>query len=177
MYKNKQLLARRAIEEYLKSGERISVREEEVAKEWREWGTCFVTLKINNDLRGCIGNVEPFEPLYKNVVRNALAAAFSDPRFPPLQLNELKDLTIEVSVLSTPKDYQPKNTEELLKFLKKEKPGLILEKDGTRALFLPQVWEELPRPEEFLSHLCMKAGLEADEWKNQGIKYQIFRIN
>lgn len=175
-YGAREELARRVIEKYLETGRRISVRKNEVPEGWRKSGACFVTLKTGDKLRGCIGNVEPFEPLYKNIVRNAAEAAFSDPRFPPLSASELKNISIEVSVLSAPQIFQPKNTDELLKYLRRERPGLIMEKFGRRALFLPQVWEELPEPGEFLTHLCLKAGLKANEWKDAGVKYRIFKV-
>lgn len=176
MFKTKEELAGKAIEYFLKTNKKLLVNKGNLPLEWQDKRACFVTLKINEELRGCIGSVIPFEPLSLNIIRNAISAGFYDPRFPPLQEKEFSKLTIEVSVLSIPEKYQPENPESLLKFLKKERPGLIIEKEGQKALFLPQVWEELADPRDFLTHLCLKAGLDANSWKANDLKYQIFKI-
>lgn len=165
---NKIKLARLAIRKYLETGEKIRA-------ESQEPGACFVTLYKHGRLRGCIGNVEPIGSLEQAIIDNAISAATRDGRFEPVQASELPDLQIEVSVLSPLKPYQPKNKQVLLDFLSKNKPGLVIQKFGRRAVFLPQVWEQLPRPEDFLAQLCLKAGLAADDWQ-AGMRFFVFSV-
>lgn len=176
-YSTREQLARDAIENALCDKGTLSVNREDVPSEWRKKKACFVTLKKGGILRGCIGSIKSFEELYKNIIRNAVGAAFDDPRFPPLRFEELKSLEIEVSILTEPKIYLPNSVFDLLDFLSNNKPGLILEKGGQKALFLPQVWEDIKKPEDFLSRLCLKAGLPPLEWKNiHDIDFRIFNI-
>jgi len=129
----------------------------------RKAGT-FVTLKKKGELRGCIGSLEAIQEMYRDVMENAEHAAYDDPRFSPLEETELEDVRIEISVLSNPVGLVVKNVRELTQKLESEKPGVILRQGWAKATFLPQVWEELPNAEDFLSHLCMKAGLSPDSW-------------
>jgi len=125
----------------------------------------FVTLTINNQLRGCIGNLDSTDSIAEGIERNAVNAAFRDPRFPPLKADELDRVDIEVSILTEPQPLQYKDSNDLLSKLRVNVDGVILRKGSASATFLPQVWEQLPNPETFLSHLCTKAGLPADTWK------------
>lgn len=125
----------------------------------------FVSLHINKELRGCIGIIETKEPLIKTLPEHAIFAAFDDPRFPPLQLDEFNKIKIEISLLSPPEPLKYKNADDLLHKLIPGKHGIVIKKGFSKATFLPQVWEQLPRKEEFLSHLCTKAWLDSDEWK------------
>jgi len=136
----------------------------------------FVTLNIDGDLRGCIGNLSDSDFVKDGVRKNAVNAAFHDPRFPALSKNELKKIEIEISILSEPKPLEYKNGADLIKKLKVNVDGVILRKDMAGATFLPQVWKQLPKPEEFLSHLCMKAGLPADAWKNSGLEVLVYQV-
>jgi len=129
---------------------------------------CFVTLnKKGTGLRGCIGMFEATTPLYKNVISRAIAAALSDPRFPPVKFSELDDIKIEISVLTEPKPLKFDSPEDLLSRLRPNIDGVILETPYgfRRSTFLPQVWEQLPDKEQFLAHLCMKHYAPADAWK------------
>jgi AmmeMemoRadiSam system protein A len=126
-----------------------------------------VTVYIDKALRGCIGNAVAVGPLYRSIVENAIYAVSLDNRFEPINVTELPRLTVDVSVLSPLEEYHPIGQSELLKYLKKVKPGLMLAKNGQSALFLPQVWQELPEPTEFLKHLCLKAGLNSNDWQSQ----------
>ena len=141
----------------------------------------FVTLYKNNELRGCIGFPEPIFPLYKAVIKAALAAAFEDPRFPPLQKQEFKDISIEISVLTVPKFIKVKNPEEYIKKIKIGRDGLIIRSNSNSGLLLPQVATEYKwDAKTFLEHLCQKAWLSSDAWKditNKIYKFQaqIFR--
>lgn len=135
------------------------------AADWLdEPGACFVTLHKHGALRGCIGSLLPRRPLGEDVAANARAAAFHDPRFPPLGSDELKDVDIEVSVLSDPEPIFPADEAALMAMLHPGVDGLILEYGVHRSTFLPQVWEQLSTPEEFLTHLKQKGGLPADFW-------------
>lgn len=129
-------------------------------------GACFVTLKVHGQLRGCIGSLEARQPLYDDVVHNAVAAAFRDPRFPPLGSDELNEVEIEVSLLSAaaPMDYFDET--DALAQLRPGADGIILEYGAHRGTFLPQVWEDLPQPQRFLAHLKRKAGLPEDFWSD-----------
>lgn len=118
----------------------------------------FVTLKYNNDLRGCIGSIIAHRMLLDDVMSNAVSAGFNDPRFQPLTANELSYLTLEVSVLSEPEILEYKDFEDLCKKITPHVDGLILKHEIYQGTFLPQVWEQLPTPKLFLEHLSMKAG-------------------
>lgn len=126
---------------------------------------CFVTLTKKGDLRGCIGHLLPVQPLYVDVIDNARAAALNDYRFDPVTLAELPLIKIEISILDIPKKFAYCKPKDLTDYLAKNKPGVIIKKGFNQATFLPQVWDELKTPEEFLAYLCQKAGLPADEWQ------------
>ena len=135
---------------------------------------CFVTLKLNNQLRGCIGTIEPVFKMYECTIRNAVNAAFRDYRFDPLMPEEYDKIKIEISVLSKPIEIDYKNPDDLLNKIKSFKDGIILEKDNRSATFLPQVWEQIPNKIEFLEQLSLKAGLNHDIWKTAEIsKYTV----
>ena len=127
-------------------------------------GASFVTLTKMGDLRGCIGSLEPHRPLGEDVRANALAAAFRDPRFMPLAREEFNDIRIEVSLLSASESLTVGSEDEALSVLRPGIDGLIFEYAQHRSTFLPQVWEQLPEPLEFLAHLKRKAGLPQDFW-------------
>ena len=121
----------------------------------------FVTLKLEDNLRGCIGSLEARRPLGEDVVANARAAALQDPRFAPLTRDEFDAIDIEVSLLSVPRRVLFEDHADLMRQLRPGEDGIILECDGRRATFLPQVWETLPDPEQFLAHLKQKAEIPA----------------
>jgi len=128
-------------------------------------GACFVTLMLERRLRGCIGSVRARRPLADDVRANARAAALGDPRFPPLTAAELPATRIEVSLLAPPMPLPAATEEEALAGLRPGVDGLILDGGGdAHATFLPQVWEHLPSPREFLAQLKHKAGLPRDFW-------------
>lgn len=126
----------------------------------------FVTLERKRRLRGCIGHLEATQPLALDVSDNAFAAAFQDPRFPPLALAELAPLSIKVSVLTPAVELAFADEVELLAQLVPGSDGLILADAGRRGTFLPAVWEQLPAPEDFLRRLKEKAGLRPDHWSD-----------
>jgi len=130
----------------------------------REYGACFVTLHKGDALRGCIGSLTAHRPLGEDVMANALAAAFQDPRFDPLTRDEFEDIRIEVSVLSKPERVFPADEAGLIAKLRPGVDGLTLEYGPHRSTFLPQVWEQLPDGHDFLAHLKQKGGLPSGFW-------------
>ncbi|MBN1673307.1 MAG: AmmeMemoRadiSam system protein A [Kiritimatiellae bacterium] len=127
---------------------------------------CFVTLeKEGMGLRGCIGTFERERPLYENVIGRAIAAASHDTRFKPVQYAELARIKLEISVLTEPRPLPFDSPQDLLAKLRPEVDGVILQTPYGGSTFLPQVWEQLPRKEEFLSRLCLKHGAPADIWR------------
>jgi len=129
-----------------------------------EPGAVFVTLELNGHLRGCIGSYLARRPLVRDVAENAFAAAFRDPRFPPLSVDELPQLEFHISLLTRPVPLPVNSREELLATLRPGVDGLLLEDPPHRSTFLPQVWESLPDPGEFLDHLLLKGGLPRGYW-------------
>ena len=129
-------------------------------------GACFVTLTLDGDLRGCIGSLEPHRPLIKDVCDNAFAAAFRDPRFPPLSEAELARLHIEVSVLGPLEEIHFRDEADLLRQIVPGVDGLVLEDSGHRGTFLPLVWEQLPDKQQFWQQLKRKAGLPPHYWSD-----------
>lgn len=156
-------LARASVRKGL-CGEELSVRPETYPPALRARRASFVTLKIEERLRGCIGSLEARHPLVTDVVRNAHAAAFRDPRFPALTWPEFERLDIHLSLLSSPEPLAVASEEELLAQLRPGVDGLILIEGALRSTFLPAVWEQLPEPREFVRSLKRKAGLPADYW-------------
>lgn len=125
-------------------------------------GAVFVTLRTTptNKLRGCIGSLVAHRPLYKDIILNAQASALRDTRFKPLTKKELKNITIEVSLLSKPKPLEYKSREDLIQKIEPLKDGITLTLEKHRATYLPSVWQELKKFDAFFSSLCLKAGLE-----------------
>jgi hypothetical protein len=168
-------LAREGVEKYFVNETPDFSR---VPEKLRKKGAAFVTIeKIIGDkkqLRGCIGYVEPIKPLYKTVYEVALAAAFEDPRFPPVRASELSFLVYEVSVLSSIKKLMGR-PEERPRLIKIGKMGLIAKKGFFSGLLLPQVpveegWDE----ETFLAYTCLKAGLSSDCWLDESVEFYYF---
>lgn len=136
----------------------------------------FVTLKIQGQLRGCIGNLTASESVLNGVRRNAINAAFHDPRFSPLSKDELDRTEIEVSILTEPQPLEYRDGQDLIQKLRTHVDGVIIRKGHASATFLPQVWEQLPEPDDFLTHLCRKAGLPADAWKSSNLEVLTYQV-
>ena len=132
----------------------------------------FVSVYVKEDLRGCIGNLNSID-LKEGIATYAVMAAHGDHRFDPIEKKELLSMKIHINLLSEPKEIFPANAFELLKILE-SKPGLMIEKNYRGATFLPSVWEQLPNKEEFMNHLCIKAGLPAEEWKKPGMSFHVY---
>ena len=143
---------------------------------FRDQRGTFVTLQIKGRLRGCIGCLTSSESLLAGVKRNALAAACDDPRFPPLAAAELPQVEIAVSILTKPQPCAYLDNQDLLTKLQPEIDGVIIRRGLACATFLPQVWQQLPRAEDFLAHLCRKAGLPPDSWQNGGLEVETYQV-
>ena len=126
----------------------------------------FVTVKVEGALRGCIGQSRPCKPLVADVAKNAYAAAFTDDRFAAITAADVDDIDVKVSVLGDLEPVRFSSEAELLALLRPGIDGVVLECDDQRALFLPDVWETLPEPRDFLAQLKVKAGLEPDHWSS-----------
>jgi AmmeMemoRadiSam system protein A len=170
-------LAREALEHGVKKGKLPKLDLESLTPRLREQGASFVTLTVNDDLRGCIGALKACQPLAEDVREHAVAAALEDPRFPPVSPAELNGIRIEVSRLTEPVDLEYSSAEELLVKLRPHVDGIIL-RDGPRrrATFLPQVWEKIPDPSEFLDNLCYKMGAEPGLWRRKHLGVQIYQV-
>jgi AmmeMemoRadiSam system protein B/AmmeMemoRadiSam system protein A len=173
-------LARRTINDRLgiKPQEPASASQQDPLSEpcfQRHCGT-FVTLKKNGALRGCIGNLIANKSVAEGIRDNALSAAFRDPRFPPLAPKEVDQLQISISILTQPKPLQYKDAADLLAKLRVNVDGVILRRGTAGATFLPQVWEQLPDPNDFLAHLCLKAGLQANTWRNTKLDVSTYQV-
>ena len=164
-------LARDSIKACLRDGGALEQKPEN--KKLEEHRGVFVTLEEYGELRGCIGYLGAAQPLYLAVRDNAVNAALKDPRFPPATLEELDNIEIEISVLTTPEPIESESPEELLQKIRPGIDGIIIEYKGRSATYLPQVWEQITDKKEFLGSLCNKAGLRSDCWKEKGVK--IFR--
>lgn len=136
----------------------------------------FVTLTINDNLRGCIGHIIPQESLIEGIKINAINAAFEDPRFPPLSREEWGKVKVEISILTEPKHLEYSGSDDLLGKLRKGIDGVIIQKGYAQATFLPQVWDQLPDKAEFLTHLCMKAGMSGSEWKKGELTVYTYQV-
>ncbi len=149
-------------------------REELVAKYpyLGEDGAAFVTLKYKHQLRGCIGSIIAHRKLLDDIIHNAESAAFSDPRFAPLSSDELTNLTLEVSVLTKPEILEYSDFDDLVQKIQANIDGLILQHGVYNGTFLPQVWEQLPEPKDFLEHLSMKAGADPSIYKEHPAIYR-----
>ena len=139
-------------------------------------GAAFVTLTVHGQLRGCIGALEPYQPLADDVREHAIAAGLNDPRFPPVVERELKDIEIEVSRLTAPVPLEYTDADDLLAKLCPGVDGVILRYGWHRATFLPQVWEKIPNKSDFLDNLCWKMGVDAKTWRKKHLEVLIYQV-
>lgn len=139
-------------------------------------GACFVTLRAQGRLRGCIGTLTAHEPLYLAAVHNAHGAAIRDRRFAPVAPEEVPGLSLEISVLTPPRELSFCSPSDLLAKLEPHRHGVVLRSGGFSATFLPQVWEQLPDKEQFLNHLAQKAGCQASAWREPGTRVSVYEV-
>jgi len=142
----------------------------------RQLGAAFVTLTIGGRLRGCIGALEAQLPLAEDVAEHAVAAGIHDYRFNPVRPEELSRIKIEVSRLTSPVALPYKDPQELVSLLRPHVDGVVLRDGFKKSTFLPQVWEKLPDPHEFLSHLCAKMGAPEDTWQRKPLEVSIYQV-
>ena len=159
-------VARESIRHGLEHGRPLHVNVAEYPETLQQPGASFVTLNIGGELRGCIGSLEAIRPLVEDVADNAYAAAFRDPRFPPLSEAEYPRLEYHISILGPSEPMQFESEEDLIRQLRPGVDGLVLSDRGRRGTFLPSVWQSLPEPRDFLRHLKQKAGLPPDYWSD-----------
>mgnify|MGYP002640867335 CR=1 FL=1 len=169
-------VARKTIQESLSGGKGVEKIEKNLSPIYKEKRGTFVTLTIGGNLRGCIGHIIAQETLIEGIKVNALNAAFRDPRFNPVGKNEWDRVKIEVSILTDPKPLSYSGAEDLLKKLRPGIDGVILKKGYRQATFLPQVWEQLPEKEDFLNHLCLKAGFDGNAWKKGDFEVSTYQV-
>ena len=156
--------AAEAIESRLERRAASGPAEDSLPAELRERRASFVTLTVAGELRGCCGTLEPRRPLATDVWHNARASAFGDPRFQPLEAREWRRVDLEVAVLSPLERVPVRSEAELVAQLVPGEDGLVIAWRGSRATFLPKVWEQLQDPIDFLGHLKRKAGWAPDFW-------------
>lgn len=157
-------LARQSIVHGLETGRPLPVNLDDYPAALRQIRATFVTLERGGRLRGCIGMLEAVRPLAQDVAENAFAAAFRDPRFPPLSNGELAGLDLHISVLNPATAMSFDSEAALIAQLRPGVDGVILQEGGRRGTFLPAVWDDLPDPKQFLQHLKQKAGLPTNYW-------------
>jgi len=139
-------------------------------------GCCFVTLTRRGNLRGCIGALQPMEPLFEDARHHAVQAALDDYRFSQVTSAEIPDLEIEISVLTEPQPLAYDKPEDLLLRLRPQVDGVVLREGLHRATFLPQVWEHFSDPRDFLGALCEKMGVSADTWRRTKMSVQTYQV-
>ena len=147
-----------------------------IPEELKQLGATFVTLTRNGELRGCIGTLEATRPLVEDVRVHAVAAALEDYRFPPLPVDELPKIRIEISRLTNPKKILFNNPEELLSQIRPGIDGVVIQTGVRRATFLPQVWDKVPDVEIFLGMLCRKMGSGPKCWRDKNIDISTYQV-
>jgi len=169
-------LAREAMEYGVRSKKLPPLDEVSLPPALLEQGVSFITLTIRGELRGCIGALEAHQSLVQDVREHAIAAALEDPRFPQVREDELNRIQIEVSRLTRPVPLEYKDADDLLSKLRPHMDGVILRYGFKRATFLPQVWEKIPNPADFMDNLCYKMGVSDNTWRNKHLDVLIYQV-
>ncbi len=169
-------LARSTIQKAVNHQPLLSWNVNDLSADLGRKGAAFVTLTMDGELRGCIGSLEAYQSLVEDVCEHARQAALEDYRFPPVTAGEIPKLHIEISRLTVPVPLKYENPSDLPGALHPNVDGVILKDGFRRATFLPQVWEQLPDAEEFLSHLCAKMGAPADLWRRKVLEVSIYHV-
>ncbi len=168
--------AREALEVGVQGGKLSSINMEKLPERLREIGASFVTLTIGGYLRGCIGTLEASQPLIDDVREHTLAAAFNDYRFPPVRPEEVDQINIEISYLTPPIPLDYRDSNDLVNRLHPGIDGVVIRDGIRRATFLPQVWQKISDPEEFLSMLCRKMGVDANSWRTKKLEILVYKV-
>lgn len=169
-------IARQALEHAVRGETLPLINLTELPPALREHGASFVTLTIDDRLRGCIGVLDAHQPLALDVQEHAVAAARQDYRFPQVKPVELPHIQIEVSALTPRIPLEYTQPQDLITKLRPHIDGVILQDGMRKATFLPQVWDKLPEPEVFLSHLCQKMGAPEDFWRKKPLEVFIYQV-
>lgn len=169
-------LAREALESAVRGHKLPPLDQTQLTPVLRAEGAAFVTLTVRGQLRGCIGSLQPYQPLVEDVREHAVAAGLQDYRFPPVRPTELAQIRIEVSRLTLPQPLAYTDANDLLAKLRPGTDGVILRDGSRRATFLPQVWEQIPEKTEFLGHLCAKMGAAANLWRQKPLEIEIYQV-
>ena len=169
-------MAREAMEHAVRGKKLPPLDSSTLSSSLREQGASFVTITIRGQLRGCIGALEAYQPLADDVREHAVAAALEDPRFPPVREDELSRIQVEVSRLTRPIPLEYSDANDLLSKLRPYVDGVILRDGFRRATFLPQVWEKIPDPAEFLNNLCYKMGSRDDLWRSKHLDVLVYQV-
>jgi uncharacterized protein len=169
-------LARQSIELAVNQSPLPDLKLEQYSPRLREKGASFVTLTEGGELRGCIGALEPYQPLVQDVCEHAAGAALEDYRFFPVTTDEVPGLEIEISCLTPSQRLSYTEPEELIQRLRPGIDGVVLRDGMRRATFLPQVWEKIPEPEAFLSQLCQKMGAPASLWRRKLLEVFTYQV-
>jgi len=174
----KQLLdlARQSIDLAVNGRPPLQLLLSEFSTALQENGATFVTLTKGGALRGCIGILEACQPLVQDVCEHAMAAAMSDFRFPTVNPDEVPELTIEISRLTTLQPLGYETPLDILDLLRPHIDGVVLQDGPRRATFLPQVWKKIPDPEDFLSHLCQKMGASGSLWREKVLDVSVYQV-
>jgi uncharacterized protein len=169
-------LARESIENYVNNRPLPNFDKKALSQVLQEDGASFVTLTYKGNLRGCVGALDPYQCLTEDVREHAIAAAFEDYRFPPVRAAEVGDIKIEISYLTRPEVIIYNNPIDLLEILRPNIDGVVIRDGMRRATFLPQVWEKIPDPEEFIEQLCIKMGSSPDLWRRKKLDVLTYQV-
>lgn len=169
-------IAREALEKSVQGQPLPQVKLMALPPSLQEDGASFVTLTKSGRLRGCIGALQAYQPLAVDVQEHAVAAALQDFRFPNVTPSELNLINVEVSVLSPRAPLRYEGPQDLVHQLRPKIDGVVLQDGLRKATFLPQVWEKVPDPELFLSHLCIKMGAPGDLWRNKPLQVYTYQV-
>jgi uncharacterized protein len=170
-------LARQALESAVRKEPLPRIEDVLLTPTLRAEGASFVTLTVRGNLRGCIGALQPYQSLADDVREHAVAAAMEDYRFPSVQESELNNIEIEVSRLTEPVLLKYSDSDDLLTNLHPGIDGVILRDGLRRATFLPQVWEKIPDPAEFLDNLCYKMGAAPGTWRRKHLEVLVYQVD
>jgi AmmeMemoRadiSam system protein A len=169
-------LARRALVDGVNKKPLFKITLKDYSQHLRDIGASFVTLTIQNNLRGCIGALEAYQSLVEDVCEHAVSAALNDYRFPPVKPDELALIKIEISSLTPAEQVEYNSPEELLRIIRPGIDGVII-KDGLhRATYLPQVWQMIPDPGLFFSSLCQKMGVPSNFWQKKSLQVYRYQV-
>lgn len=169
-------IAREAITARVKGESLPALKVSDLSPALQEEGASFVTLTRQGSLRGCIGTLQAYQSLAQDVQLRAVQAATSDPRFRPVSPSEIDTIHIEISRLTSPEPLFYEDPAALPSLLHPGEDGVVLSDGFRQATFLPQVWDELPEPEDFLSHLCAKMGASPNLWREKLLQVSIYHV-